>query len=675
MDESQLFRKLIREKSLKHPTARQFDGGAWADAARGLETLTERDQQLLFAATHYGRELALLRGTFEKKFFVDMSRREAVLLSIAMANYNYSILTETVHKQAKKSARRAKEIHLGVVGRETVQGPIPGNESTPDTIVANIVDTLPHCLERAGQLPEGMSTVAADFWQRGAGLFATFSIEHSLRDLWQRVLWEGWKIEPAEEGLRQGPVARDLAVLWEVWIWREESLLTQGSNLDAVSRKLNKAGGTEPFVAPTAVGIGGASRGTRSFRFGVVAGREFGQVWHRGENDVLEACYLSQFLDAPLPRIDSGLTCRDLQRAWCVLRDCARILANKARNLKFKEIDSVESRALLIRRSELVRALVCCLKFDTSAAEEAIRFFSCDVGDLGNLFTKGFWSAPLLDSGGDDIAIVFAAISVGSVVRRVESWLDRGGLSDHLSDARRGIKYEAWVRDDIADAILRNGILANSCCATSAVSRYDSESEQIDLLIVLGNLLLVGEVKCFLYPVESSERHNYLRRLNDAGNQASRKAKWASENPSPIADALKITEDRVSSLRVVPIIVVNQGAGFGLKASGVRVVDCRFLRLYLANNEFVAGMAFNSDTGQVVQELKTLYGSEAEAANNFEKTMESPLPLERYLNAATWKDNLFPMSDGGRMVVENCLMGDAISDDARKLTSMLWAKS
>jgi hypothetical protein len=88
--ESPLFDKLVIEKSLRHPTARNFDENAWIEAAKELSAPTDRDKQLLTAAVHYGAEISGLRKTFEKNLFPNLDRRSGVLLSLSMANYNHS---------------------------------------------------------------------------------------------------------------------------------------------------------------------------------------------------------------------------------------------------------------------------------------------------------------------------------------------------------------------------------------------------------------------------------------------------------------------------------------------------------------------------------------------------------------------------------------------------------
>ncbi len=183
---------------------------------------------------------------------------------------------------------------------------------------------------------------------------------------------------------------------------------------------------------------------------------------------------------------------------------------------------------------------------------------------------------------------------------------------------------------------------------------------------MLGDLLIVGEIKCFLYPIEPIEHFNYRKKLQDAGNQATRKAKWLHESPQVVAEALQISAELAASLRAVPIVVTNQGAGFGLEAGGARVVDFHFLDLYLSDGEYISGMTFDAERGVAVQFPETLYRDEREAASRFETTMADPPPLQRLFQSADWKDNHFPSSDGTDLLVANCYPDDSMVTEAKE---------
>jgi hypothetical protein len=670
--ESELFARLTKKRSLPHPTARNFDGERWIEAAESIDALSTRDQQLLNAALHFGSEIQALRLRYETGLFGDADQRTGLLLAIAMANYNFLTLTKHAHEHVRKT-RRKKDgpISIGSIARQPIPGPYPGNIGTADSSTATIVDTLPHCIERALRLPEKGPPIK-DFWKLGSGLFAVLSIERCLRDLWQAVVWDGWALKRSDESLVLDPTDLELDTLWNVWNWRQEMIISQSTMLDSINMQMvgSEHQSVSPFQDPTVVGVGGHSKSERRFRFGSVSGRERGQVWHATEDAILAESYLAPFVDAALPALDVEVSCKDMQSAWCVLRDCASILSSKCKVRELSDVDSLERYALMIRRSEIERAISHCAKMTPGKAKAVVDFLICDLRDTSSMFTKGFWASPLIPiDSGESLLMTLAVISVGSTIRRVESWLDRGGLSDRLATARRGLRYEAWVREELQRRIAENPLLPNSRCAKDGTSRSNESEEQIDVLIRLGDLLLVGEVKCLLAPVEPMEHFNFLSKLNDAGEQAVRKAKWISENCGVAAEFLNLTNAEVEKLRPVPIVILNQGFGFGLLAAGARVVDFHYLRLYLTDGEYATGTAFNFEEKRAASQFQSLYKSEREAAAHFEKIMAYPPTIERFKKSARWHKTKFPMSNGEDIEIALCSFNDQKDLEAKNLVS------
>lgn len=671
--ESELFSRLTKNRSLPHPTARKFDRHAWVQAIDSIGAPTLRDFQLCTAAVHFGHEINSLRKTYESRLFEGLDERTAVCLSIAMANSNFLILMKMARESTRNELKKKEQpLSVGSLARQPILGPYPGSKSSSDSAIATIVDTIPHCLERALRL-QSEFVAQKDYALQGAKLSAIMSIEHNLRNLWQSILWEGWVLTRKDGVLGINPAHKELATLWNIWQWRQEMIAIQGPLQRAIEERW--AGESDvfrpPFQDPTVVGVGGHSKETRRLRFGSRSGRESGQHWHATEHEILEASYLASFIDAPLPGLNNEMSCRDLQRAWCVLRDCAAVLATKCKK-GVSDFESIERFALLIKRDELERAISHCCKLSHENAKAAVAFFTCNLNNLGELFVKGLWACPLVPvDSGENVLIALAAISIGSTTRRIENWLDRGGLSDRLATARRGLRYEAWVREELAVRVARNGLLPNTRCGKESLNRRNEQDEQIDLLIKLGKTLIVGEVKCLLAPVEPMERFNYLAKLSDAGGQAVRKAVWVASQTEMIAEHFEISLEEVENVRVIPIVVVNQGAGFGLLAGGARVVDFHFLRLYLTDGKYHSGTAFNFAGKRGASQYQTLYETEREAEDNFEGVMAHPPTLDRFLRGAEWQTTRFPMSSGKDFEIAICNFNDRGNREARDLMSLV----
>jgi hypothetical protein len=129
--ESELFSRLVKARSLPHPTARRFDRQIWEDAIASIEAPSSRDYQLCSAAIHFGREIQSLRSAYEPRLFRDMDKRTGVLLSIAMANYNFLILIKRAHENAKQELRK-KDRPLSVGNQGAGFGLVAGGARVVD---------------------------------------------------------------------------------------------------------------------------------------------------------------------------------------------------------------------------------------------------------------------------------------------------------------------------------------------------------------------------------------------------------------------------------------------------------------------------------------------------------------------------------------------------------------
>jgi hypothetical protein len=629
------------------------------------------------AALFYGREIGSLRNQFEAQLFDNMTKDTAMYLAVAQANREFSSIKRRAEDQAQKESR-AGRTQLDVIAQAPIQGAIEGNQSPPDAAMDTLVDTVPHVLERVNRLPNASATESVLFHERGPLIYSVLSIEHGLRGLWQQTLWEGWILTTEASGLHHRHVDRSLATLWCAWLWRQVSLMSQAPLLDAFDNKARSEAGeiVEPFLRTTVVGIGGRAGKARRFRYGTLSGQAPGQRRHLSEATVLEEAYVSPFLDTPLPIFGPSalISCRDLQNLWCVLRDAADILYSRCGKAKWSDILAVQQHALKIEKSELQCALSRCSGLSMPTVEAAIKFFTCDPSETAAMFAKGLWSNPLLlVDEGRYVVVLLAPIVIGSPVRRIELWLERGGLSDQLPVARRGKRYEDWVRTEIRDAISTNALLPNARCAGHALASDQDCGEEIDLLIRLGSTLIVGEIKCLLGPSESIERFNYLRKLDEAGLQAYRKAQWASLNLDRVAKALDIPAEEATNLHPRSLVIVNQGLGHSYIANATPVVDFHSLWLYLGQGTIVTGSAIRPFARDAAFQEEILYRSELEAETRFESWMTNPPTLKRFIGAAVWETSKFLYSGGRTLSIEYCALRQDVlsSSDVNQLNAML----
>ena len=205
----------------------------------------------------------------------------------------------------------------------------------------------------------------------------------------------------------------------------------------------------------------------------------------------LEGSYLLQFLDQPLP-LDQRLNCRRLLRAWHVITDLAQLLMEPLPDLESLDEAQCRALALLVGRRELVDILVKALGENLPTANALIDFLSFSPKDSMDKGHRGLWAAPLVPIPGEErFALALPVLMTSNPLRKAEAWLEKGGLDDMQSKAKRGGGFEVELRRQVRRCLAENPLLSDARCAEHAVRKVITFGEEIDLLIQIGTLLLV----------------------------------------------------------------------------------------------------------------------------------------------------------------------------------------
>ncbi len=652
LPDSDLTRQL-KTKALTHPTNAAFDEGAWRSAVSAIDEPTERDLQLGIAAVHFGRELASLRVSAIPRTVRGFNRPRLVRLLVAFANQQYLTLQAKVRKELK--AQKGGRLFDMERAQQLVVEGAGGQEMPPDDLVTYLVDSLPHWLFHAWQVaddaPSNEPEPVIDF---AAAAFRIFSIEHSLRHLWLEALWLGTRLRKDGETLVDEPWDRDLTARWLVWAQRDLQNITAEFNIDAGAHIV--AGGRRPPVVPaierTVIRISRPPSGRRVFVTGRATGAKPEQRNHVSERDALDRLYTGLFMDETLPKSPGGdLTCRELSRAWWILKDMARLAADDLGPAWWETDGDVERFSLKVGREDLIRIIAECLHVTAERAGSMIDWFTCNPADTSRIFAKSVWAEPLIpEPGTGNLQIVLAPLLSASPVKRIEAWMERGGISDSRGLKGRGKPFERHVRRVLSDVLAANELLTDVSAAEHGLKRK-GESEEIDLLVRVGEVLLVGEVKCFVAPSEPTDKRNHLANLDKATAQAEAKRAWADANRGAVAEALAVDASLAAKLRVMPVVVLNHGFGMGLERYGVPVVDLHYLRILLGWGCYHGGARFERHVG-VSYETITLYRSQAEFEAKVDVLLRDPPPLERFNERVTWRRIPFQTSNDKPFVIE-----------------------
>lgn len=650
--DSELKRQLS-SKALAHPTNVAFDFDAWRSAVKTLPNPTDRDRYLALAAMQFGTEIASLRISAVPKIVEGFNRCRLVRLMVAFANQQYLTLRKKV-LDGLKAQKTGKILDMERAQRLVVEG-AGGQEMPPDDLLTYLVDSLPHWLFHIWQVPdETASEEPASLIDFAAFASTVVSLEHSLRQLWLNALWLGSKFIEADGALVDVPWDRELTERWFVWDQRQQMLITAEFHIDAGARIV--AGGKLPPVVPaierTVIRISRPPSGRRLFVTGRASGAKAEQRDHVNERDVLDRLYTGLFMDELLPKSPGGdLTCRELSRAWWVLKDMAKLAADDLGPAWMADDMAVGRFALTVNRDDLVRMLCECLAIDADRAGAIVDWFTSDPSNTGRLFSKSFWSEPLVpEPGTKNRHVLLAPLLVGSPVKRVEAWMERGGISDSGGIKGRGKPFERHVRRVLSEVLAANDLLPDAVVAEHGLKRK-IDSEEIDLLVRVGDVVLIGEVKCFVAPSEPIDKHNLLDNLDKATAQAETKRAWADANRKIIAGALGVDPKRGAALKILPLVVLNHGFGMGLERHGVPVVDLHYLRILLGWGSYQGDTRFERHIGVIYEPIE-LYRSQNDFEAKCEDLLRNPPPMKRFAGRVRWRRIPFSTSDGSPFLIE-----------------------
>lgn len=643
--DSILFRHLTNraKPALVHPTNSAFNRADWNTVVLsiGWDNLKDRDLMLIQTAVLIGTQTAVLRQNYTSQLFAGFTSDQVAVLAVANANRGFLLIKEkalaAVDKATEEAGRKGRKLELGAASQIMIQTAEGMPPATPDDIHNSLIDTLPHWFTPPTRSSRGMRPPAENLGGVAQRAGAILSLEHSFRTVWQEALWEPWKIAKIPEtGHVMVSADPEWQIGWRAWDLRQQALSLQGAIMNRQFERIISNSCPRPALPLTVTGIDLAANPPV---LTVAPPSDEQATSHRMQLDVVDDAYTRLFMDQEL---EPGVTPTLLSHAVLVLQDLAALALPSDFDPENPDWPTMERLACALPRETVVDALARSLKVVAETATSCVRLLTSDSGsDLAEMFRIGVWHRPLIAApSGMRVLIVAGALLWGSPIRRTERWLQAKNGVD-LSKTPNGLLYEANVRDLVRTALSQNPLISPQDRASNHLPKGKGK-EEIDLLVRIGSQVIVGEIKCLLAPSEPSERYNYLRKLENACKQAQRKAKWL-ESEQVLAQQLL---GGVTSLKMMPLVIVNQSNGVGLQFDGCQVTDTQFLRIVLGGGTYHSGAKFDDESSIELDQVM-LYSSFKEAEAILSSVFINHLGIQRYRDAAEWRFSNIPLAGNG----------------------------
>jgi hypothetical protein len=264
------------------------------------------------------------------------------------------------------------------------------------------------------------------------------------------------------------------------------------------------------------------------------------------------------------------------------------------------------------------QTLINYLKVTTKYSEKQILIFVnllTQKGDKHNLFLYSIYEKQ------DYYFFSQSTIKRANMLYLVDKWLEIGKCDLAL----RGFKFEDYIKDFLRKEKL-NEFAKFNIIEQSNFLFFDDKNirfeEEIDLLLVTETVIIIAEIKCTTYPLESDDFYTSFQTIKKAKNQVLRKSKFIEDNWDKFENLLGKKGDR----KIEKIIVVNFPHYAGRVIEDIPIADFYLFLSYFQSGKFTS-LKIERHKGMTVNEIP-YYNSVPSFENNFEHFFKNPIPIQ-----------------------------------------------
>lgn len=267
-----------------------------------------------------------------------------------------------------------------------------------------------------------------------------------------------------------------------------------------------------------------------------------------------------------------------------------------------------------INKIELKNALKKSTGFKVDKIDRILNFIEYKA-----LKKQDLWCHPIISISTQQYALSTSALITPVILRVVEHWLVT--LNVEIQD--KGLTYEKLIIDGVNLAIRKNPHIKDFDGAVSRRIKVKSAEEEIDLILRIGDVILIGEAKSIVTTDSPISNYRTVETLRYAASQVKRKTDFVENNLEKVFEKLNWQYDS-SNKYIFSKCILNSGRMYvGFDIDGIPVCDEKILLKYLSENTIPLASVFDEITGN----YKHL--AWVELYSNFEEFKEN---LDLYLN-------------------------------------------
>lgn len=627
------FTGAVRGGKLRSPLHRDFDAEEWLNAVTKLEE-DVNDQRLGFAGVIINQKHKRLWNRFNKIPLRNYSGKALRRSYVAVSNRDFATLRGKVEAKAVEVAARTP-LFMDVFLTTKIRGALDGKEYAVDDLAASGVDGLHTPLKKSFLSDEGVRAPLDIKDIRRSIILG--QIQSFIVDIWEDCLWRGNIFNAHDTGFVFVPGDEDRARMCAIGYARSVSV-TAEMNRHGLNIWRNMNPELQFYINSQRrqVSIVGTGQKTK-FEITSIKSDPDTPVMSFLMNIVASEMYFKGLFECEFKKIP-GVSPKLLLSAWEVLYSMGESMA---RNMP--TVSSIEQSsdfwkfAPTIPKMQLYRLVSNSLSISFQLAKSIIDFLTFTSNQSDEL-----WARPFVQIDEANVSPILTCLNSSYPLRMIERWMKYGGID--LQE--RGVAFEQHAREYISKDFKRSGILKNYGVL---MHRFKMKSEiddpgDIDLIVWFGDTILLGEVKCTLYPTRASEFHNYFETLNKAGRQIMRKTTVFKEN----VDAFwqhSAKREPSKNTQIIPFILTNLTFGVGSKFSNVPVTDLLILGRFIGDGFLERFITFDPSHGHQGGEKIEFYKTAEEAESVIGDYLINPPQLQHFRDSVKVNHTTIPPID------------------------------
>jgi hypothetical protein len=306
-----------------------------------------------------------------------------------------------------------------------------------------------------------------------------------------------------------------------------------------------------------------------------------------------------------------GASLNDLLRAWTVISRTAEILRDEIMGVDVSDglkLNSWLPRFVpVLQVDALSRAIAEAINIQLIQARTIVEFFTFRGTDGQEL-----WAQPLIPIGIEGISALFASTTSPNLSRLVDIWMKQIGIDLGL----RGPAFENYVNFELRKDIDSSPLLKDAQVTKNGLVFKPTVGRegQIDTVLVIGDLVILGESKCILHPVEAKQIAMHRNTVNEAVLQIKRKALSVEKYPN--AFRAQLSQQGVElpeNFRILPAVILNGSIHAGFEVDGVAVVDLYVFNVFFRGE--LVDVAIQDVAGNMEHVKKRILYTDADDAS------------------------------------------------------------